>query len=222
MFTATSDEDFQPSLFKVRFYNMADTNNETLSKSSTSTSDLTIFISQTPTLRRLLPIQIRICYNSLLFSELRILDMLDQLELLLSSAVKNPTLPIGKISLVTPRNKLVIADPLADLDWDGFQGAITDIFDANARRTPDAICIVESLITDNDSFDSTQTFTYKQINDASNVLAHHLICNGIEREDVVVLFSYRGVDLVVAVMGVLKAGATFSVIGISKQKYILF
>jgi L-aminoadipate-semialdehyde dehydrogenase len=43
-------------------------------------------------------------------------------------------------------------------------------------------------------------------------LAHHLLKNGIGREDVVVLYSYRGVDLVVAVMGVLKSGATFSVI----------
>jgi L-aminoadipate-semialdehyde dehydrogenase len=44
-------------------------------------------------------------------------------------------------------------------------------------------------------------------------VAHALIQGGIEREDVVVLYSYRGVDLVIAVMGVLKAGATFSVIG---------
>jgi L-aminoadipate-semialdehyde dehydrogenase len=34
-------------------------------------------------------------------------------------------------------------------------------------------------------------------------------------EDVVVIYAHRGVELVVAIMGTLKAGATFSVIGTS-------
>lgn len=56
-------------------------------------------------------------------------------------------------------------------------------------------------------------FTYRQIDEASNVLAHHLLAGGIEREDVCTVYSTRGVDLVIAVLGILKAGATFSVIG---------
>jgi non-ribosomal peptide synthetase component F len=45
------------------------------------------------------------------------------------------------------------------------------------------------------------------------LVAHYLIHKGIQREDVVMIYAYRGVDLVIAIMGVLKAGATFSVIG---------
>lgn len=59
---------------------------------------------------------------------------------------------------------------------------------------------------------SGRDFTYGQINEASNVLAHHLVQTGVERGDVVMIYAYRGVDLVIAVMGVLKAGGTFSVI----------
>ena len=55
-------------------------------------------------------------------------------------------------------------------------------------------------------------FSYRSIDEASNVLAHYLISNGVERGDVVMLYSYRGVDLVVAVLGALKAGGTFSVL----------
>lgn len=55
-------------------------------------------------------------------------------------------------------------------------------------------------------------FTYKHINKSSNVLAHHLVKHGVQRGEVVMVYAHRGVDLVVAVMGVLKAGATFSVI----------
>ena len=58
----------------------------------------------------------------------------------------------------------------------------------------------------------TRTFTYRQMHEASNIVAHYLVKQGVMREDVVTIYAYRGVDLVVAIMGVLKAGATFSVI----------
>lgn len=67
-------------------------------------------------------------------------------------------------------------------------------------------------------FQNLRSFSYKTIHEASNILAHKLIQGGIERDDVVVLYSYRGVDLVIAVMGVLKAGATFSVIGKKRKR----
>lgn len=63
-----------------------------------------------------------------------------------------------------------------------------------------------------DENSKTRVFTYKHINEASNILAHHFLAKGVKRGDVVMVYAHRGVDLVVAVMGVLKAGATFSVI----------
>jgi L-aminoadipate-semialdehyde dehydrogenase len=59
------------------------------------------------------------------------------------------------------------------------------------------------------------TYTYGQIHRAANTLAHHLITGGVQREEVVMVYAHRSVDLVVAVMAVLKAGATFSVIGMN-------
>ena len=101
-----------------------------------------------------------------------------------------------------------IPDPTSDLGWSDYRGAIQDIFTANAKVFPDRICVVETP-----SETAVQrTFTYRHINEASNLLGHHLVQNGVERGDVVTVYAYRGVDLVVAVMGVLKAGATFSVI----------
>ena len=58
----------------------------------------------------------------------------------------------------------------------------------------------------------SRVFTYQDINRASNIVAHYLINTGIQRGDIVMIYSSRGVDLMVCVMGVLKAGATFSVI----------
>ena len=101
-----------------------------------------------------------------------------------------------------------LPDPTADLHWSDFRGAIHDIFAANAAAHPDRLCVVETA----SGSSPRREFTYRQINEASNILAHHLVQSGIERGDVVMSYSHRGVDLVVTVMGILKAGATFSVI----------
>jgi L-aminoadipate-semialdehyde dehydrogenase len=101
-----------------------------------------------------------------------------------------------------------LPDPTADLHWSAFRGAIHDIFSANAEAYPDRLCVVETA----SSSSPRREFTYRQINEASNILAHHLVQSGIQRGEVVMSYSYRGVDLVVTVMGILKAGATFSVI----------
>jgi L-aminoadipate-semialdehyde dehydrogenase len=101
-----------------------------------------------------------------------------------------------------------IPHPAADLHWSDFKGPIHEIFAANARRHPDRPCVVETAT----SKTPQRTFTYKQIFEATSVLAHHFVQNGIRRGEVVMIFAHRGVDLVVAIMAVLAAGATFSVL----------
>ena len=104
--------------------------------------------------------------------------------------------------------KAYLLDPIADLHWSVFRGAIQDIFSENAEAHPDRLCVVETA----SAAPPRREFTYRQINEASNILAHYLVQSGIRRGEVVMSYSHRGVDLVVTVMGILKAGATFSVI----------
>ena len=99
-------------------------------------------------------------------------------------------------------------DPTADLHWSAFRGAIQDIFTQNAENHPERLCVVETA----SATSPRREFTYRQINEASNILAHHLVKSGVQRGEVVMSYSHRGVDLVVTVMGILKSGATFSVI----------
>ena len=102
----------------------------------------------------------------------------------------------------------VLPDPTIDLHWSDFRGAIHEIFAANSLEHPDRLCVAETA----SSTTPRREFSYRTINEASNILAHHLVNYGVQRGEVVMVYAYRGVDLVVAVMGVLKAGATFSVI----------
>lgn len=217
-----------PPLFRVRFFDETDETETSFLQQTSLTSDLTISVTSTsslpssgtgtPTSLRtsLLPptISLKILYNSLIFSNPRISHTLDQMLHLVHHAASHPLDPIGAISLLTIKQRKFLPDPRKDLEWTGYRGAITDIFTSNAQKFPERTCIVESLAPEQvGGKNGLRQFTYKQIDEASNVLAHHLVKSGVEREEVVTVYSTRGVDLVVAVMGVLKAGATFSVIG---------
>jgi L-2-aminoadipate reductase len=103
-------------------------------------------------------------------------------------------------------------DASADLRWNKYGGAIHEIFSANALRHPDRPCVVETSAFSNDA---NRVFSYRHIHESSNILAHYLVARGVERGDVVMVYAHRNVDLVVAVIGILKAGATFSVIGMT-------
>ncbi|KAG0238400.1 large subunit of alpha-aminoadipate reductase [Actinomortierella wolfii] len=210
----------QAPLFRLRFFNELDTPSDQVLNSTSATTDLTVtLVSHASSSLRsgLLPaIELQVSYNQVLFSARRIEHILDQLVQVINTAGPQPDILVNDIPLVTPACQQVLPNPAANLHWSNWPGAIHDIFARNAKTYPDRPCVFENRdITDANGNVIQQVeriFTFGQLHEASNLVAHALVQGGIQPEDVVVLYSYRGVDLVVAVMGVLKAGATFSVI----------
>lgn len=92
-----------------------------------------------------------------------------------------------------------LPDPTEDLDWSGFVGPIHERFRASAEAHPDRTCIVETKT----STTPERVFTYRQIYEASNALAHYLHDAGVTNGDVVMIWAHRSVDLVVCIMGTL-------------------
>ncbi|KAF3914241.1 hypothetical protein AA313_de0204571 [Arthrobotrys entomopaga] len=208
-----------PSLFRLSLYHAPDAPSKQFLASNELNTDLNIYVelkplSQNASLRSaaLIPdITLSAHYNQLVFSSARIATMIDQLLQIVKIGAANPSVAVGSISLITPAQKEILPDPKKNLNWGSFRGAIHDIFTTNAKKHPERPCVVETPdFTEAGSLE--RVFTYQQIDEASNILAHHLIKSGIRLGDVVMVYAYRGVDLVVAVFGVLKAGGTFSVI----------
>lgn len=216
-----AEEEEAAPLFRVRFFDETDqVKDPNFIRTTQLTSDLTIFITRPPTTTTrtsLAPrISLRIIYNSLLFSQKRISYVIEQLSVLLRKVSLNPLAPVGSVPLLTPSQSSALPVPTVDLDWCGWKGAITDVFSLKARSYPGRPCVIQGVPTTHrleEVAQSSVTYTYGQIRRAANTLAHHLIAGGIQREEVVMVYAHRSVELVVAVMAVLKAGATFSVIG---------
>ncbi|RKH35462.1 amino acid adenylation domain-containing protein [Corallococcus praedator] len=73
------------------------------------------------------------------------------------------------------------------------------LFEAQAARTPDAVAVVAD----------DQRLTYAELEARANQLAHHLRTLGVGPEVRVGLCAERSVELVVGLLGVLKAGGAF-------------
>lgn len=190
-----------PGLFKVS-YQHSNPNEQLNTTVQGSVRDLAIYTNGT---------DYTIFYNALLYSHDRINIFREQFSHFVAEVLRYPSVVITKVNLVTPSQKANLPDPTIDLDWSGYRGAIQDIFQSNAEKHPEKTCVVETA-SFMDPNSKTRHFTYKQINQASNIVGNYLKETGIKKGDIVMIYAYRGVDLMVAVMGVLKAGATFSVI----------
>jgi L-aminoadipate-semialdehyde dehydrogenase len=208
-------------LFRVRFFDSTVVDHD---PTTSLTTDLTLFLlaspSDTPATRTAVaPLHLRLAYNSLLFTQSRVVALLESIVQLISSAATlGPAHPLGAIPLRTPTQTATLPDPTADLDWCGFVGAIPDIFSANAKAHPDRVCVIQSELAEGQTVmdgpsRGRRVFTYRQVDEASNVLAHALIKNGLEKGEVVMVYAARSVEMVVCVMGILKAGGVFSVVG---------
>ncbi|MFE6887360.1 amino acid adenylation domain-containing protein [Streptomyces sp. NPDC057694] len=81
----------------------------------------------------------------------------------------------------------------------GEQGGVGALFEAWARRTPDAVALVRER----------RSLTYRELNALANRLAHFLIDRGIGAGDRVGLAVPRSVEFVVAMLAVAKTGAAY-------------
>ena len=76
---------------------------------------------------------------------------------------------------------------------------IHQLFEEQVERTPDAVAIVFK----------NQQLTYGELNDRANWLAHHLQALGVESETLVGISLERSLELVIGILGILKAGCAY-------------
>jgi amino acid adenylation domain-containing protein len=146
-------------------------------------------------------IELAIVYNAGLFSEQRISILLKQFEYLLCQLAEEPKKTIDGFSLVIPAVEPDFPDPSEPLD-DTWEGAIHELFAERARVTPEEPAVV----------DSNDTWTYRELDQRSSQLSNYLAAKGIQRKDIVAIYAHRGSSLVLALLGILKAGAAFVIL----------
>jgi len=167
----------------------------TMIHSGTSKFDLTLFVREHGG-----SLQAAVEYNSDLFEAETIGRLLGHYQTLLEGIAANPDQRLSELPLLTSaeRHQLLV-------EWNpvrtGYreEQCLHELFEAQVERTPDAVAVV---------FEGS-TLTYRELNRRANQLAHRLREMGAAQDALVGLFVERSLELVVGMLGILKAGAAY-------------
>ncbi|MGW4871897.1 amino acid adenylation domain-containing protein [Streptomyces chartreusis] len=110
-----------------------------------------------------------------------------------------PDRPIGTIGPSTVAARLEALAGWNDTRADRVRPTIVEMFLEQARNRPDAIAIV----------DERRALTYRQAAEMAAQLAHDLIQRGLTAEQVVGISLPRSAEMVIGLLGVLRAGCAF-------------
>ena len=158
--------------------------------------DLTLYFRTEPT-----GIRLTAAYDTDLFVEARITDLLAQLAHLLEQAAADPERRIDELSLLTHGARTVLPDATASLDA-GWKGSVPDRLTFHARGAPERLAIDAG----------PERWTYGELERRSNQLAHALRAAGLVAEDVLAIYAHRSAPLVWAILGALKAGIAYMIL----------
>ncbi|MEV6584137.1 condensation domain-containing protein, partial [Streptomyces sp. NPDC051582] len=141
----------------------------------------------------------RLDYRTDLFAEGTAQGLADRLVRVVETLVAAPDQPIRSVSVLADdeRQRMLVewndtAREVPDTTW-------PQLFEAQVVRTPDASAVVSGGVE----------LSYGELNARANRLARHLVASGAGPERLVTVALPRSVDLVVALLAVLKSGSAY-------------
>jgi amino acid adenylation domain-containing protein len=142
-------------------------------------------------------------YNTDLFDRSTILRLVEHYETLLAGVVQDPRRPLSELPLLTGAERQeLLAEWGVAADYPAnnpAEDALHRLFEAQAERRPEAEAVTLG----------EQRLTYGELNRRANRLAHRLRALGVGPEVPVPLCAERSLDLVVGILGILKAGGGY-------------
>lgn len=139
-------------------------------------------------------------YDTDLFEVDTIVRMATHFTALTESIVTDPSQKISQLTILpqTERNLLLSEWNQTKVPYPGNK-CVHDLFEEQAEKTPHAIAII---------FEDTH-LTYKQLNEKANQLANYLQGKGVGTETMVGICVERSLELIIGLLGILKAGGAF-------------
>ena len=144
-----------------------------------------------------------VIYSADLFDEATITRMLGHFQTLLESIVANPEERIANLQYLSAKERDYLLVECNNTQADYPQDlCIHQLFELHAEQTPDAVALVFG----------DERVTYRELNLRSNQLARYLQKIGVGVEVLVGLCCGRSLDLIVGMLGIMKAGGAYLIL----------
>jgi len=140
-----------------------------------------------------------VVYRCDLFDAETIQGLAGRLVLLLEAAVAAPDAPMSRLEILSGAERNTLLHEWNDTACPVPQATLAELFAAQAARTPDAPAVS----------DADRTLSYAELDQRANHLAHRLVAAGAGPDVPVAILADRSAELLVSIVGVLKAGACY-------------
>ncbi|NEE19077.1 AMP-binding protein, partial [Streptomyces sp. SID7499] len=138
-------------------------------------------------------------YSTDLFDHSTVVRMTEQFLHLMERLVADPDRSVGDADVLTPAERTTLLREWNTTDADFGPRSLVERIEATAARHPGRVAVVA---------DAEET-GYAELNARANRLARHLTVLGAGPEVRIAVSLPRGLDLVVALLAVLKSGAAY-------------
>ncbi|HVG17422.1 MAG TPA: amino acid adenylation domain-containing protein, partial [Blastocatellia bacterium] len=145
-------------------------------------------------------LDLRLTYDEDRFDEETIKRLLGHFERLLEQMASDAQNRISELELLTEAEKRQVLEEWSHTgETEAATATFHEMFEQQVRRTPDVMAV---------AYDGHR-LTYAELNRRANRLAHHLRRVGVGVETRLGIFLQRSTEMVVAILGALKAGGTY-------------
>jgi amino acid adenylation domain-containing protein/non-ribosomal peptide synthase protein (TIGR01720 family) len=160
----------------------------------TSPFDLVLNASEAPN-----GLHLSATYRSDLFRPATIERMLGHFVNLLRAVLANEQVTIGELKMLSVEEEQ-LAQEFNSTTTDYPAGkTIVALFEEQVKKRPQAVAVTFEL----------EEITYQELHRRSNQLAHYLKHKGVKKEMLIPICVDRSIDLIIGILGILKAGAAY-------------
>lgn len=145
---------------------------------------------------------LKLSYNTDLFEKERMQRLLAHFETLAQSVLADPEKPVARLDILPQAEKDLLVRRFNDTTTDfPIDKTIVQLFEALAEKRPGALALV---------FDPDTKLTYRELNEQANRLGRYLrAAYDIQADDIIALQLERSEWMIIAILGVMKAGAAY-------------
>ncbi|TGV29315.1 amino acid adenylation domain-containing protein, partial [Mesorhizobium sp. M00.F.Ca.ET.186.01.1.1] len=138
-------------------------------------------------------------YNAALFDEQVVQKLAGHLQQIADCVANNPGVELCRIPLLTEAETSQLLAKRTETAADYPAATMHELFSRQAEKTPEQVAVVFA----------DQHLTYRELDEKSNQLARFLRKKGIGTGSLVGTLLDRSLDMIVGILGVLKAGGAF-------------
>ncbi|AZK48523.1 non-ribosomal peptide synthetase [Paenibacillus lentus] len=139
-------------------------------------------------------------YNAELYQRETMNKIISRYIRLLQEALANPDMPLTQFDILLPGEREQLLQSFVGNTADYLcEQTVHQLFEEQVKRSPEALAVVSSA----------GSITYRELNEKANQVARVLCKEGVEAGDIVGLLLTPSTEMLVGMLGVMKAGGAF-------------